>query len=135
MCRRPAAPRCHPTSTPPATAPRPAHPTANTAPPTNTTIPNPTARRRGWCWRRAPVRSPRRAWWRPRPPWRPLRPAPFFVARTRRTTSRKAPSSAWEEVLVGAGRVLAGPLVELLPEVVAAPVHVQAQAAVLVLDL
>src|ERR1017187_8396904 len=39
------------------------------------------------------------------------------------------------EVLVGAGGVLAWPLVELLAGVAAGAVHVQAQAAVLVLEL
>src|ERR1035441_8199552 len=48
---------------------------------------------------------------------------------------RRAVVSAWGEVLVGAGGVLAWPLVELLAGAAAGAVYVQAQAAILVLEL
>src|SRR3954469_22187132 len=48
---------------------------------------------------------------------------------------RDSYASADEEVLVRAGRVLARPLIELLAEVAARAEDVQAQAAVLVLEL
>src|ERR1035438_2235773 len=57
-----------------------------------------------------------------------------FSERTVVSAPRNVQLSVGGEVLVGAGGVLARPLVELLAGVAAGAVHVQAQAAVLILE-